>query len=364
MSRRFLTNLDLTGFSLIGALMNPVTADPAGLGVGDAGRMWFRTDTGKLMFWTGTVAVDVMDLAATTGSITASRVSDFNTAVRTNRLDQLAAPTADVSFNGRKITGLADGSAGTDAATYGQLLALVNNQSFKTPVRVATTANITLSGTQTVDGVALSAGDRVLVKDQTTGSANGIYVVAAGAWSRAADADSATELPPGSIVPVQEGSTQADRLYMLTTNGPITLGTTALVFTAYGASTGEIGVAGAGLTKTGTTYDVVAGATGTIVVGADSVDANVARVLRKWQGAVPTSSGTVDGLPITVSGSNVTFNHGAGNNSPLVVVRYGSAGAVPGQRVEVDDSAADANNVTIGLPAAPAANVYTFMVAA
>jgi hypothetical protein len=365
MARRFLTSIDLTGFAIIGALLNPTSTDPTGLGVGDGGRVWFNSTTSKLKFWNGTTAIDLMDLASTTGTITASRVSDFMTQVFTARLDQLAAPTADVALNGRKITGLADGVAGSDAASYGQVLALINNQVYKAPVRAASTGNLTLSGTQTVDGVALTAGQRILVKDQggtASNPANGIYVVAAGAWSRASDADTTAEMPPGAIVPVEEGTTNGDKLFMLTTNGPITLGTTALTFAPYGASSGEIGVGGAGLVKTGVTYDVVAGTTGTITVGADTVDVNTARVPRKWQGAIPTASGTVDGLPITISGANVTFNHAAGHRNPLVGIRYGTAGAVPGQKVEVDDGVADTNNVTITLPSAPAANVYDFVV--
>lgn len=83
----------------------------------------------------------------------------------------------------------------------------------KEAVRAATTANITLSGTQTVDGVSLVADDRVLVKDQTTASENGIYVVAAGAWSRADDMNSATEVP-GAYTFVQEGTTQTGYGYV------------------------------------------------------------------------------------------------------------------------------------------------------
>lgn len=106
----------------------------------------------------------------------------------------------------------------------------------KDSVRAATTGNITLSGTQTIDGVALAAGDRVLVKDQTTGSANGIYVVAAGAWSRAADADSSAEVTAGMFVFVTEGTTNGDSGWILTTNDAITLGTTALTFARFGST--------------------------------------------------------------------------------------------------------------------------------
>ncbi|MFP5420992.1 MAG: phage tail protein [Gammaproteobacteria bacterium] len=100
----------------------------------------------------------------------------------------------------------------------------------KVSVLVATTAAIALTGLQTIDGVVLSAGARVLVKDQAIASENGIYVVAAGAWVRAADTDTSAKVTPGMTVPVEQGTTLADTIWELTTNAPITLGTTALVF--------------------------------------------------------------------------------------------------------------------------------------
>lgn len=100
----------------------------------------------------------------------------------------------------------------------------------KQSVRAATTANITLSGTQTIDGVAVTTSDRVLVKNQSTGSQNGIYVVSASAWARATDADASAEVTPGLSVAVEEGTTLADTIWKLTTNATITLGSTALVF--------------------------------------------------------------------------------------------------------------------------------------
>lgn len=109
----------------------------------------------------------------------------------------------------------------------------------KLPVRAATTANIaTLSGgaPNTLDGVSLAANDRILVKDQSIGSQNGIYVVttlgtgANGTWTRATDADAVGELIAGSLVTVAEGTLSADSLWELTTDGTITIGTTALTF--------------------------------------------------------------------------------------------------------------------------------------
>ena len=365
MSRRMLTHLDLTGFALVGAMLDPRTSDPAGLGVSDAGRTWFRTDTGRPMIWSGTAAIDILDLGSATGTLTAAKVSDFTTAVQAIRWGSLANPNTDVNAGGQKITNMADGTAGTDAATYGQLLALINNRGFKDPVRAATTANIaSLAGgaPNTLDGVSLAGGDRILVKDQTTGAQNGIYVVttlgtgANGTWTRATDFDSTAEAVPGSVLSVQEGTANADKMFMLATNGPITLGTTALVFSAYGASSGEIGVAGAGLTKTGSTYDVGAG-TG-ISVAADSVAVDTSVVARKITGTVPTATSGI----FTVSGSSVTVNHGLGNTCPRVTVRYGSGGTTPGALVEVDDSASDANNVVLTFPSAPGSNQYIVMI--
>lgn len=119
------------------------------------------------------------------------------------------------------------------------ILQMINTGGIKLPVRAATTANIaTLAGgaPSTLDGVSLASGDRILVKDQTTASQNGIYVVttvgtgANGTWARATDADGAGELLAGMLVVVNEGSTQADTLWELTTDGAITIGTTALTF--------------------------------------------------------------------------------------------------------------------------------------
>lgn len=101
----------------------------------------------------------------------------------------------------------------------------------KQSVRVATSANIVLSGLQTVDTVVLVDGDRVLVRAQTAGKENGIYVVsAAGAWARAVDADSGAKVTSALLVSVEQGATLADTRWQLITDGAIVLGTTPLVF--------------------------------------------------------------------------------------------------------------------------------------
>jgi hypothetical protein len=129
----------------------------------------------------------------------------------------------------------------------------------KASVRVASTANIAVASAlvnaSTIDGVVVATGDRVLLKNQTTGAENGIYVVAAsGAASRASDADVSVDVTTGMYVFVSEGTANADTGFVLTTNDPITLGTTALVFTQFSGA-GQI-IAGNGLSKSGNTLTI------------------------------------------------------------------------------------------------------------
>jgi len=102
----------------------------------------------------------------------------------------------------------------------------------KDACRVASTANIDLAtgGLLNIDGVVVSAGDRVLVKNQTTASENGIYLANAGAWTRSLDADSNAEVTSGMSCLITEGLNNARKLYVLTTSDPIVVGTTALSF--------------------------------------------------------------------------------------------------------------------------------------
>jgi len=173
------------------------------------------------------------------------------------RLDQFAAPTSSVSLNSQKITNLGTPTADTDAVTKAYADALRSGLDVKQSVRATTTANITLSGTQTIDGVAVIAGDRVLVKNQSTGSQNGIYVVAAGSWARATDADADTEINPGMFCFVEEGSTNADTGWVLSNNAPTTVGSTALTFAQFSGA-GSFSV-DATLTKSGNSIGLTSG---------------------------------------------------------------------------------------------------------
>lgn len=169
-------------------------------------------------------------------------------------LNGITAPTGNVSINSHKLTNVADPTSDQDAATKAYVDAIRSGLDVKDSVKVATTGNITLSGTQTIDGIAISANERVLVKSQTTGSENGIYDCKAGAWARSSDFDSSAEVTSGAFVFVEQGSTNADAGFVLTTDGTITIGTTALSFTQFSGA-GQIS-AGDGLQKVGNALSV------------------------------------------------------------------------------------------------------------
>jgi hypothetical protein len=208
-------------------------------------------------------------VAADIPTLTAAKISDFDTQVRTSRLNQMTAPNADVSMASFKITNLATPTLDSDAANKGYVDSVAQGLDPKQSVRAATTANIaTLSGTMTIDGIALVAGDRILVKDQSTASQNGIYVVAASTWARANDSDTWAELISAYVF-VEQGTVNADNGYLCTIDAGGTLGSTAVTFVQF-TGAGQV-IAGGGLTKSGNTLDV-GGTTNRITVNADSID--------------------------------------------------------------------------------------------
>lgn len=144
--------------------------------------------------------------------------------------------TNHLNASGNRLTNVGDATDPQDAITKAQLDAAVQGYKWKESVRAATTANITLSGVQTIDGVAVVVGDRVLVKDMTTGSSNGIYIAASGAWTRAPDFDANGELV-GATVFVSEGTTNNNTTWNMTTDAPIVIGTTDLVWAKTGGGT-------------------------------------------------------------------------------------------------------------------------------
>jgi hypothetical protein len=229
------------------------------------------------------------------------------------------------------LTGLGDPQGAQDAVTKAYVDLTVQGLEPKQSVRAASTANIaTLSGPMTLDGVALVAGDRVLVKDQTTASQNGIYVVAAGAWARSTDADVWGELVSAYVF-VESGTVNADMGYLATVDPGGTLGTTAITFVQF-TGAGQI-LAGAGLTKAGNTLDVGAG-TG-IAVAADTVgltgQALALHNLATNGLVVRTAAATVAARSIAVSGTGLSVSNGdavAGNPTLSLASALASVGGL------------------------------------
>lgn len=287
-----------------------------------------------------------------------------------------------VNMSNRIITNLATPVNPTDAANKAYVDAAVQGLDIKNSVRAATTANITLSGTQTVDGVALRVGDRVLVKNQTTASQNGIYVVQSGAWTRATDADSNQEVNSGLFVFVEEGTINGSSGWVLTTPNPITLGTTGLTFVQFSGA-GQID-AGNGLVKNGNRLDVV-GTANRIVVHTDSIDIapNYAGqtsittlgtiTTGTWHGSAigiayggtgaTTAVGARANLGATGkfsadvgngSATTITVTHNLGTQDVVVTVREKATNQV----VYPDIEMTDANNIKLYFATAPANGQY------
>ena len=234
--------------------------------IGGSGAVFNKTDTRNANIvlagpTTGSAAAPTFRslVVADIPDITASKVTDFDTQVRTNRLDQLASATSTVSG----VTPTAD----AHFATKGYVDSVSEGLDVKQSCQVATTANITiataLNSGDSLDGVTLANGDRVLVKDQSTATQNGIYVVGdtpVRADDLATGADAA-----GAFTFVEQGSTNADIGFVCTSNkGSAVVGTNNLSFSTF-SSSGNV-TAGDGLDKNGNELSVDLKSNGGLVI--------------------------------------------------------------------------------------------------
>ena len=218
------------------------------------GQPYFDTAKGGLYVWTGTAqrpadaalltdgsiqnaALQTNPLARAnhTGTQLANTISNLQTTVITYTLDTFAAPVGPLSVGNQRVTLAANASAATDLVPLAQMQSAISAAiqgvtAIKTPVRVVANSNITLSGLQTIDGVSIAAGDRVLPRAQTTGSQNVIYIAASGAWTVAPDSTNG-ELAEGTQVLCNEGTTYGGSIFRITTQGAITVGTTSITWT-------------------------------------------------------------------------------------------------------------------------------------
>jgi hypothetical protein len=277
--------------------------------------------------------------------------------ISTEQLKNTAVTSAKID-----LTGTFDYSSGTlraaspsatsDVATKAYVDNIAAGLHFKDSVKAATTANITLNDTQTIDGVSLSAGDRVLVKDQSTGSQNGVYIVAAGAdWTRSTDLDAGAEFP-GAALFVRQGTLNGD-VGFVCTNDTVTLGSTAITFTEFtGAATI---VAGDGLTKTGNTLAVSVD-DASIEIASDSLQIKSGGITDSMlAGSISNSklsNSTISGIAL---GSNLNALSVV-SGSALAMTSYNGSAARSDLAVQVDDSSIEISSNALKVKAAGISN--------
>ena len=285
--------------------------------VGGAGAFFNKTDTRSANTilsgpTTGSAAAPTFRslVAADIPTIAHTKISDFDTGVRTNRLNELTAPNGAVSVNSQKITGLADPTADNDAANKGYVDGVAQGLDVKDSVKATTTSNGTLSSAfangQTIDGVSLSTNDRILLKDQSTQTENGIYKVnASGAPSRVEDLDTGADAA-GAFVFVEQGTVNADNGFVCTSNkGSAVVGTNNLTFAQFSGA-GQI-IAGNGLDKSGNTLSLDLKSNGGVVIESTEL-------------AVDLGASSITGtLAVSDGGTGSTSASGARTNLGLVI---------------------------------------------
>jgi hypothetical protein len=359
MAQKFLTNIDLNQNQLLNGSFEVVGTDP-NTGLFD-GRMIFNSTEGVIKVYDLTAAAwrkMITGVTAAGSQSTALTINESNGAITitpnlatsasagllsASDFSKLADATSEATANKlvlRDANGQAKFGTPTDpdhAATKSYVDAARSGLDVKASVRAATTAPINLASDleagDTLDtNVTLVAGDRVLVKDQSTASENGIYVVqASGAAVRATDFDSNAEVTPGAFTFVEEGTLNADSGWVLTTNGTINVGVTGLTWALFSVA-GSI-FAGDGLTKTGNTLNVI-GTTDRISVSADAVD---------------IASTYVGQASITTLG---TITTGVWNGTDVAVTDGGTGSSTEsGARTNLASAAAEATGRTTSTPA-------------
>jgi hypothetical protein len=429
MAQKFLTNIDLNQNQLINAKFEALATNPSSGNF--EGRMYFNTATFTLMVYAnagwkksvhsivsggGAGIAEALTVSESNGTVTLTlNVADTDSAgllpaAMWNMLTDATPDATSSKLVKRDGSGNAKVATPTDPAhiaTKGYVDAARQGLDVKQSVRVATTAAVNLAADlqtgDVIDGVTLAAGDRVLVKNQVSGSENGIYVaVASGTALRSSDANGTVdtgELKPGTFAFVEEGTVNSDKGFVVSTNGAITIDSTAIAWTQFsGAGSFE---AGDGLSQSGNTINVNVTSNRTAIT-ADAIDISANYVGQTSITTLGTiTTGVWDGtdVAVTAGGTNSSTasgartnlaadgTQGAGVSVPVLarvvakVIGDGSATSFGVQHgfatrdvlVQVYDAATydtvicdvvrtDTNNVTVTFSVAPTLNSYRVVI--
>jgi hypothetical protein len=344
MAQKFLTNIDLNQNQLINAKFEALATNPSSGNF--EGRMYFNTATFTLMVYAnagwkksvhsivsggGAGIAEALTVSESNGTVTLTlNVADTDSAgllpaAMWNMLTDATPDATSSKLVKRDGSGNAKVATPTDSAhiaTKGYVDAARQGLDVKQSVRVATTAAVNLAADlqtgDVIDGVTLAAGDRVLVKNQVSGSENGIYVaVASGTALRSSDANGTIdtgELKPGTFAFVEEGTTNSDKGFVVSTNGTITIDSTAIAWTQFsGAGSFD---AGDGLSQSGNTINVNVTSNRTAIT-ADAIDISANYVGQTSITTLGTiTTGVWDGtdVAVTAGGTNSSTASGARTN--------------------------------------------------
>lgn len=354
---KLMNNLDLNKLELRNAAIQVLATAPSAPVVGQTyfdsvslmtkvwnGSAWVNKASDSLLL-NGQAASFYNARANHTGTQLSATISDLASTVQAYRIDQFAAAAAAISLGGFKITNLADPTVGSDASTKNYVDTAVQSAAAgidsKPSVRVIATSNISLTGLQSIDGVSVAAGDRVLVIGQTTAAQNGVYIAASTGWSRALDADQTGEITPGAFWFVEEGTTNAKTQWRCNNTGTITIGTTSIAIVQFGAA--NMYSASNGIALTGTNFTAVTPANSGIIVDATGISLDKTVTAGKYSTTIGDGSAT-----------SFTVTHNLNTTDVTVAVKELSSSAL----VIVDIVITNSNSVTIAFGSAPTASSF------
>lgn len=347
---KFGNNIDLAQNQVQNAVMHPLAGAPSSP---KPGQFYFNTTNGVGFTWSGTawrphdaaaltdgsipmvaLATNPLDRANHSGSQLANTISDLASTVKAYSLDQFAVPVSDVSWNNKKLTSLAAGSAGTDAVNVNQMniaiqSAIYGVTTYKAAVRLMATGNVYPFGLQDVDNITVNVGDRVALFNQTNGTENAIYIASATMWSVASDWETG-EVAQGTQFLVTEGSTKAGTIWRVSNTTAITVGTTVVTLVQTN-SVSNYSADNSTITLSSLTFSVKIDPAGWLTSSGSGVAVDKTKVPGKVTGTI-THDGSTTSFAVT---------HSLNSINVMAVVRDSA-----GNQILVDNQATDANHLT------------------